>query len=650
MKLGRLKLDLSSQILMDQDGKEVTIEQKSLELLVYLIENTERYVSMQELHENLWSDRIVTDSAIRQSISKLRKVLGDTADSATYIRSVPKKGYRFVYQSEEHSKSNDIAERLSSEPLIKTDNRLKRNYKLPFFTPIVVLVVYLVFGNISVTTKYPLSNGNSVHLTTDNNKDFVYVSQLADVEKYKIWVKKSGIDALIEQLDHQVLFPVKNNDKLYLGWNKANQCGLYTYTNLAKEHKTNFVLPNCSKLTHLSGLEDELIISFQSNEKNVKQSQIIRFSPKNQQTKTLLAFDTPLNGLKAIAKNKGKTLIVANSSNRLTVVKTYQQRGENKGFTQVSSNSIGMGVLKQLRGNDEISYLLFPEAIYSLKDQEFTLLHSGNISSDISLVNENFTLLSSSDKTRYQLYSQSRVPSNNNALVEPRLILPDKTTSYYGQSLYNAYYVIQGYFSSKIVHMASGLNIYDGEPPLSILHYDLKRQWLVLHEKNSIVVFDTVSKTQIDKLPIDGHIASYSDNHQDKLNLMLVNNNELQYLSYDYTEGKTRELFREDLINSLSAGTINSRLLATLHPESNIPEGIDLTGFEQPIFTENGIYFTKVNINFSELHYLDINNNTLEKVASFDTPVSLYINDKNTVYFYAKNAEKNEISIVNLIK
>lgn len=94
--LGAFVLDLGDQVLY-RDAKEIAIEPKVMALLLYLYENRDRYVSIEELHQQVWSDRIVSDTAVRSAVKKLRLILGDSdIANARYVKSVSKRGYKLV--------------------------------------------------------------------------------------------------------------------------------------------------------------------------------------------------------------------------------------------------------------------------------------------------------------------------------------------------------------------------------------------------------------------------------------------------------------------------------------------------------------------------------------------------------------------------
>ncbi|MGE5834004.1 MAG: winged helix-turn-helix domain-containing protein [Acidobacteriota bacterium] len=69
---------------------------KLLDLLFYLLERPATLVTKEELLENVWPGANVTDNALAQAISDLRDALNDSPAAPTYIRTVARRGYRFI--------------------------------------------------------------------------------------------------------------------------------------------------------------------------------------------------------------------------------------------------------------------------------------------------------------------------------------------------------------------------------------------------------------------------------------------------------------------------------------------------------------------------------------------------------------------------
>jgi DNA-binding winged helix-turn-helix (wHTH) protein/TolB-like protein len=75
-------------------------------LLEYLINNQDRLVTRDELAENVWQGRIVSDDPINRGISVLRQAL-DPHNKNTYIKTVPKKGYQASFSISTSPQSKD---------------------------------------------------------------------------------------------------------------------------------------------------------------------------------------------------------------------------------------------------------------------------------------------------------------------------------------------------------------------------------------------------------------------------------------------------------------------------------------------------------------------------------------------------------------
>ena len=77
-------------------GEIVPVEARVFELLTYLVRNRERVVSQEDLRMAVWEGRIVSISTISSSMNAVRTAIGDNGDDQRFIRTVPRKGFRFV--------------------------------------------------------------------------------------------------------------------------------------------------------------------------------------------------------------------------------------------------------------------------------------------------------------------------------------------------------------------------------------------------------------------------------------------------------------------------------------------------------------------------------------------------------------------------
>jgi TolB-like protein len=88
---------------LDTDRRElrrgiepVAVEPQVFDLLVYLVENRDHVVSKDDLIAAVWGGRIVSDSTLTSRINAARRALGDSGEDQKLIRTIARKGLRFV--------------------------------------------------------------------------------------------------------------------------------------------------------------------------------------------------------------------------------------------------------------------------------------------------------------------------------------------------------------------------------------------------------------------------------------------------------------------------------------------------------------------------------------------------------------------------
>jgi DNA-binding winged helix-turn-helix (wHTH) protein len=74
----------------------VDLTPKLLDLLLHLVDHAGSLVTKEQLLDALWPDANVTDNALAQAVSELREALGDDAATPHYIKTVARRGYRFI--------------------------------------------------------------------------------------------------------------------------------------------------------------------------------------------------------------------------------------------------------------------------------------------------------------------------------------------------------------------------------------------------------------------------------------------------------------------------------------------------------------------------------------------------------------------------
>ena len=81
---------------LSRGAERVKIEPRTMRLLMRLAQAPGVVVSQEELLESVWSGVVVSPASVYQSMSQLRKVLGDVDDPPRYIETVARRGYRLV--------------------------------------------------------------------------------------------------------------------------------------------------------------------------------------------------------------------------------------------------------------------------------------------------------------------------------------------------------------------------------------------------------------------------------------------------------------------------------------------------------------------------------------------------------------------------
>jgi TolB-like protein len=88
-------LDLDRQELR-RGAELVAVEPQVLDLLHFLIRNRARVVSKDDLIADVWKGRIVSDSTLTSRITSARQAIGDSGEQQRLIRTIARKGLRFV--------------------------------------------------------------------------------------------------------------------------------------------------------------------------------------------------------------------------------------------------------------------------------------------------------------------------------------------------------------------------------------------------------------------------------------------------------------------------------------------------------------------------------------------------------------------------
>jgi TolB-like protein/tetratricopeptide (TPR) repeat protein len=109
----------------------VAVEPQVLGVLLHLVRNRGRLVSRDDLIAGVWDGRFISESTLSSRVSAVRRAIGDNGEQQRLIRTLPRKGYRFiglVQQSNEASKEGaevgvDYHDTIQSAPWCPSSSR-----------------------------------------------------------------------------------------------------------------------------------------------------------------------------------------------------------------------------------------------------------------------------------------------------------------------------------------------------------------------------------------------------------------------------------------------------------------------------------------------------------------------------------------------
>jgi TolB-like protein len=81
---------------LHRGSERIAVEPQVFDLLIYLLQNRDRVVSKDDLFASVWGGRVVSESTLTSRINAARKALGDSGEDQKLIRTVARKGVRFV--------------------------------------------------------------------------------------------------------------------------------------------------------------------------------------------------------------------------------------------------------------------------------------------------------------------------------------------------------------------------------------------------------------------------------------------------------------------------------------------------------------------------------------------------------------------------
>src|SRR5262245_17388296 len=102
---GKCTLDADARELT-RAGRVIHVEPQVFDVLVRLINRRGHVVSKDELVATVWHGRIVSDSTLSSRVNAARQAIGDSGEQQSFIRTVARRGFRFVGDLREEPSTN----------------------------------------------------------------------------------------------------------------------------------------------------------------------------------------------------------------------------------------------------------------------------------------------------------------------------------------------------------------------------------------------------------------------------------------------------------------------------------------------------------------------------------------------------------------
>ena len=100
-------------------GQPVHVEPQVFDLILYLIQNRDRVVSKDDLLANVWGGRIVSESTLSNRINAARRALGDSGEQQRFIKTIARRGLRFVGEVHEEKFDGVLADAAAAPPEVR---------------------------------------------------------------------------------------------------------------------------------------------------------------------------------------------------------------------------------------------------------------------------------------------------------------------------------------------------------------------------------------------------------------------------------------------------------------------------------------------------------------------------------------------------
>lgn len=173
------------------EQNKVRLEPMMCELLAYFCRHQNEVISKEQLLDDVWQGRFVSDNTVSKLITKLRKSLCDDARNPAFIVTIPKRGYRFIAEAEP---IEDVIRSITENKKHTSEfSKIKPNFVVLALLAMLALSLLLFYyqpsSNIIVSAKAITSDKGSEYFPSfaPDGVRLAYMNH--DGERFKLYVK-----------------------------------------------------------------------------------------------------------------------------------------------------------------------------------------------------------------------------------------------------------------------------------------------------------------------------------------------------------------------------------------------------------------------------------------------------------------------------